>query len=73
MKRAEVAAMEYEAGQPMDAVLQKANTFANLGELAQTGISEAQTIAMAKAIIVKARAYADYITEWNRKPSQQKT
>ena len=73
MKRAEVAATEYEAGQPMDTVLQKVNNFANLAELAHTTISEAQKIAMAKVIIVKTRAYADYITEWNRKLAQQKT
>jgi len=73
MKRAEVAATEYEAGQPMDTVLQKVNNFANLAELAHTTISEPQKIAMAKVIIVKSRAYADYITEWNRKLPQQKT
>jgi len=44
MKRAEVAATEYEAGQPMDAVLQKVNNFANLAELAHTTISEAQKL-----------------------------
>jgi len=55
MKRAEVAATEYEAGQPMDTVLQKVNNFANLAELAHTTISEAQNIAMAKVIIVKTR------------------
>ena len=69
MKRAEVAATEYEAGQPMDTVLH----FANLADLAHTTISEAQKIAMAKDIIVKIRAYADYITEWNIKLAQQKT
>jgi len=73
MKRAEVATTEYEADQPMNTVLQKNNNFANLAELAHTTISKAQKIAMAKVIIVKARAYADYITEWNRKSAQQKT
>ena len=73
MKRAEVAATDYQPGQPMDIVLQKVNTFANLAELAQTTISEPQKIAMAKVIIVKSNAYADYITEWNRKLPQQKT
>lgn len=65
MKRAEeVAAMEYSPGQPMDTVLQQVNNFANLAELAGNDISEAQKIAMAKVIIVKAGAYADYyITE----------
>ena len=58
MKLAEVAATEYEAGQPMDIVLQKVNNFANLAELAHTTISEPQKIAMAKVIIVKSRAYA---------------
>ena len=72
MKRAEVAATEYEAGQPMDTVLQKVINFANLTELAHTTISEPQKIAMAKVIIEKSRAYADYITEWNRKLPQQK-
>lgn len=73
MKRGEVAAMEYSPGQPMDVVLQKINTFANLAELANNDISESQKIAMAKVIIVKAGAYADYITEWNRKPTADKT
>ena len=44
MKRAEVAATEYEAGQPMDTVLQTFHNFANLAELAHTTISEAQII-----------------------------
>ncbi len=39
MKRAEVAATEYEAGQPMDTVLQKVAE--------QTTISEPQKIAIA--------------------------
>jgi len=56
MKRAEVAATEYEAGQTMDTVLQNVNNFANLAELAQTTISEPQKIAMTKVIIVKSRA-----------------
>jgi len=73
MKRAEVAATEYEAGQPMDTVLQKVNKFANLAELAHTNISEDQKIPMAKVIIIKARAYADYITKWNKKSAQQKS
>jgi hypothetical protein len=73
MKRAEVAALEYTSGQPMDIVFQQVNQFANLAELANNDISEAQKIAMAKVIIVKAGTYAEYITEWNRKTAGDKT
>jgi len=68
-----VAALEYHAGQPMDTVLQQVNNFAKLAELAKNEISEAQTDAMAKTVIVKAGTYTDYIMEWNRKPAGDKT
>jgi hypothetical protein len=73
MKRAKVVALEYSAGQPMDTVLQQVNNFTNLAELASNDILEAQKIAMAKVIIVKAGTYLDYITEWNRKLAANKT
>jgi hypothetical protein len=55
MKRAEVAAMEYNSGQPMDLVLQQVNNFANLAELANNDISEAQKIANGKSDHSKGR------------------
>lgn len=73
VKRMEVTGMTYSAGQPIDLVFKKVTEYANLADMAQTTITEAQKIAMAKVVIVRTGAYEQQLTDWNRKSDDDKT
>jgi len=73
VRRAEVTAMNYQAGQPVDTIFLKIETFAELAHLAKADLTEAQKIAMGKVIILKTGAYELYLAEWDRKPRTDKT
>lgn len=73
VRRAEVTAMNYQAGQPVDTIFLKIETFAELAQLAKADLTESQKIAMGKVIIIKTGAYELYLAEWDRKPRADKT
>ena len=72
-KENEFREMDYHPRQPVDIIFNIIEDLVDYAEMANAPYSENQTIAMAYSKFNKTGLLSNAITEWNRKPSVQKT